>query len=274
MKSKKTTEIADLRTPPIYNERAFPVAYGQSSGRNKNRQSHRSDRIKETEALKVGTQSRLQQAALLSYLDGKPLNTLVTIRSSGFPPSKCTEESTPSNYKAVKKIVESLRKWLTRPSRRQPVHYIWCREVSPEDGEHVHIGLYLHPDLRGDLIDFFVRLLPDPVGKPSRKTRGEIARGAGGNWHIAVEKPDNKPQPTGYWIASYLGKGEPSQRVFRGQLENNQCKCERGRFFDGRIKGDRYDKAQGTIAGNDFREGRYDISRSILKLMNNQFKIF
>jgi hypothetical protein len=58
------------------------------------------------------------------------------------------------------------------------------------------------------------------------KTDGEFACSVWGSWHLAK---DIHPERSGYYLAAYLWKGEPSERFFRGNLIPNTRKPVRGR---------------------------------------------
>lgn len=268
MQRKSTSQTADLRTPVIYRERAFPISYSPANGFTKNSGStHR----KETSGLDIGSQSKLQNAAFLSLESGHPINTLITIRSNVYPNTALANQKDTGRHEQVAKLLESLRKWLTREKRKQPVKYIWCRESSELGGEHLHIGLHLNHDFLGQLIEFLARKLEEPAltsRRPiSKRTRGEVACSIDENWHLAVEEVDGKPQYPGFWIASYIGKGEPSTVRYRRQKRNNHRKPIRGVPFGGCVKHDNYDLSQGRIVGNQFRKGRFGISRSLNQLI-------
>jgi hypothetical protein len=248
-------ETLDLRKHSIYKERAFPLPYACPT-----------PPPKQTSGLAVGSQARLIAAARRSANAGHPINTLLTARWHAlliydeFHPLRAMQ--TPER---IRHTVELLRKWLTR--RGIPVKYIWMREISEKAGEHWHLALHLPSSEHEAFVAYVERIFIEPLASPPRswpsQTRGEFARSEHGSWHLAGEVTDGKPQFEGYWLAAYLGKGEHSQRVFRGQLENNTQKPVRGQKFGGRVRSDRYDEPQGDIRGTATRKGRFDMARSL-----------
>jgi hypothetical protein len=64
--------------------------------------------------------------------------------------------------------------------------------------------------------------------------------------------------------SGYIGKGVPSERLFRGNLIPNTRKPVRGRAFGGRERSARCDAAQGHITGTAALSG------AITSLKNNQ----
>jgi hypothetical protein len=248
-------ETRDLRKRPIYRERAVHYPYTCPA-----------PSIKQTHGLPIGTQAELIAAARRSADAGHPINTLLSARwdalliNDDLNPLRTMQ--TPER---IRHIVELLRKWLT--NRGIPANYFWVREVSDKAGEHWHFAFHLPRSKRTTFTAYIEQLLVEPIASGPRsnpnQTRGEFACSECGSWHLAGEVPDGKPQFAGYWIAAYLGKGEPSQRLFRGKLVNNTRKPVRGREFGGRVKGDRYDAPQGDVRGTTTRKARFDIARSL-----------
>lgn len=248
-------ETSHLRTRPIYKARAYHCPY-----------AHPTPPTKQTSGLEYGTQARLIAAALRASEAGYPIDTLLTTRWQGllsyddFHPLRAM--TTPE---AIRHLVELVRKWLAR--RGLPAFYLWTRELSDAAGEHWHFGLHLPKSKRKDFTEYLETVLVEPVApcpRPqSRRTRGEFACGECASWHLAGDTPDGKPHFVGYWLAAYLGKGEPSQRMFRGKLVNNTLKPVRGRYFGGTVKGGRYDVPQGHIVGTTTRKGRFDVARAL-----------
>ena len=74
---------------------------------------------------------------------------------------------------------------------------------------------------------------------------------------------DSKPERQGFYIAAYLGKGEPSARMFRGRAINNARKPVRGLKYGGRERSGRYDAPQGEVIGTDAMTRRYDMARNL-----------
>lgn len=243
-------ETADLRTRPIYKAPAFHLAYCRPS-----------DAPKVTGGLEPGTQAKFIAAAARAADLGHPLNTLLTVRwVSLFSDGDVHPLRAMPPPQRIRHLVELFRKWLTR--RDLPAVYIWVRETAQPVGEHWHLGLHLPSDLRQPFVNYVGDVLGEPRApcpRPaSQRTEGEFACGALASWHLAG---DIRPERGGYFLAAYLGKGEPSRRLFRGQLVNNTRKPVRGREFGGTYRGNRYDVEQGHIKGTTTRKGRFDIAR-------------
>jgi hypothetical protein len=221
---------------------------------------------KQTSGLAPGKQASLIMAALRASETGYPIDTLLTVRWQGLLTYNdlhpLRAKTTPE---AIRHLVELIRKWLTRCGL--PAFYMWTRELSDIAGEHWHLGLHLPKPKRKAFVKYLEERLVEPVARcprsQSKRTRGEFACSETASWHLAGEEPDGKPHFTGYWIAAYLGKGEPSQRMFRGQLVDNTLKPVRGKEFGGNVKGARYDVPQGNIKGTTTRTGRFDMARSL-----------
>ena len=98
-------------------------------------------------------------------------------------------------------------------------------------------------------------------------SEGEFACSVWGSWHLAK---DTHPERLGFYLAAYLGKGEPSERLFRGKLIPNTSKPVRGQAFGGREKSDRYDTPQGQIRGTIALKKRFDIARPLKKAMKTR----
>jgi hypothetical protein len=151
-------------------------------------------------------------------------------------------------------LVELLRKWVTR--RVGAFAYIWVREISADNGQHWHLALHL-PKRRHRAFLVYVeallgeQLAPRPRTKSRGGTEGEVAHSANGSWHLGR---DVHPERRGRWLAAYLGKGEPSLVMFRGQLVTNRRKP---------VRGDKYDVPQGNVQGTAARTKRFDIARHL-----------
>ena len=216
--------------------------------------------------LECGTQVKLIAAAFEAHKAGYALETLLTVRWPGlltyddFHPLRTRQ--TPER---IRYIVELIRKWLIRHGIS--AYYLWTRELSDKAGEHWHLAFHLPKSKRKDFINYLETVLVEPAAScpraQSKRTRGEFACSEYASWHLAGEEPDGKPHFTGYWLAAYLGKGEPSQRMFRGKLVNNTLKPVRGVEFGGKVKCARYDVPQGNISGTTTRKGRFDIARAL-----------
>lgn len=154
---------------------------------------------------------------------------------------------------------ERLRKWLDY--RRVPPLYIWVREAARPEREHLHIALHLPAGHRTDFTRYIARLIGEPhVSDCRTKSEGEITRGELGSWHIAR---DTQPQRKGLYLVAYLGKGEPSQVLFRGKPRKNAKKPVRGQSFGGRAPDGKYDAKQGTITGALHRVKRFHIAKTL-----------
>ena len=94
-------------------------------------------------------------------------------------------------------------------------------------------------------------LAPRPRTKTQGGTEGEVACSENGSWHLGR---DVHPERRGRWLAAYLGKGEPSLVMFRGQLVPNNRKP---------VRGDKYDVRQGNVQGTAARMKRFDIARHL-----------
>ncbi|MEP3632198.1 MAG: hypothetical protein ABJQ23_09795 [Shimia thalassica] len=272
----KSHEIIDLRTSPLYKEHAFHCSYKGTTDQKKTTIQNpiptsseaNTSELKITNGLEVGSQEQMISAAFTAYQLNSPLNTLLTVRWSSLRAFDDTNELFLLNIpERIQNIVERLRTWLTRTEQRVPATYIWVREVSPNETEHWHIAFHLPNQLRRKLSNYIQKLLGEPKRERPRsqqeRTRGEFACSEWSSWHLACEDPDGKPEFEGYWLAAYLGKGEPSQRLFRGKLVNNSRKPVRGALYGGRIHHDRYDAPQGSLGGTTTRKSRFDISRRL-----------
>lgn len=78
------------------------------------------------------------------------------------------------------------------------------------------------------------------------------------------------PERSGFYLAAYLGKGEPSERMFRGNLVPNASKLVRGQAFGGRERSGRYDTPQGQIRGTTALKKRFDIARPLKQAMKER----
>lgn len=250
--SESSLENDDLRKRPYTKAHALHLAYCAPATHHK-----------ATGGLEIGTQARFISVAARANSHGYPLNALLSVRwRSLFSDGDVHPLRAMNTPQRIRRLVELLRKWLT--ARNVPAHYIWVRETS-DVGEHWHIGLHCPPSERKALANYLAELLGEPCAPCPRttaqgRTEGEVACSAFGSWHLAQ---DTHTERAGYFIAAYLGKGEPSQRMFRGQIVNNTRKPVRGRAFGGTIKGDRYDAEQGQIVGTTTRKGRFDIARAL-----------
>lgn len=212
-----------------------------------------------TEGLPIGTQMRFIEAAQLAADKGSPLNTLLTIRwRSLFSDNDVNDLRVRPTAERIRHLVELLRKWLVRNGA--PPFYIWARENADSADEHWHMAFHLAKKRRRELVDYIVNLTGEPAGrrKSEKATEGEFARGTCGSWQLAG---DTHPERKGVLLAAYLGKGEPSQRLFRCQLIDNDKKPFRGRSYGGK-----YDIAQGRIEGTPSRDDRFFIANVLKKM--------
>lgn len=255
-------ETNDIRKSAIEVEPAIHSAYGAAAACPRT-----------TSGLKIGTQQRFIVAAEAGAKDGHPLNTLLTIRwtslfSDNSPHPLRALSTTPEQ---IDHLVELLRKWLTRND--VPPHYIWVRELSASVGEHWHIAFHLPKKLRPQIVGFVAKQTKEPAlsqrRSASRCTEGEFACGEIGSWHLAE---DTRPERGGRYLAAYLGKAEPSQRLFRGALRDNRDKPVRGVAFGGTERNDIYDADQGFILGTVFRGDRFFISKSLQQAAKRHMK--
>ncbi len=243
--SPLNSEIVDLRNSPIYKKPALHLAYDDLSP-------------KQTDSLDIGTQRKFVDAASEANLAGYSLNTLLTVRWDDLPQ---TDEFQIIN--AIPNTVEKIRKWLTRHDL--PVFYIWVREVSISTGEHWHLGFHLPKKKQKQFATFIGKALGEPPTFKSglEKEFGEFARGITAAWHLAEDIPKANSRWSGYWLAAYLGKGEPSRRKFRGKLIENNKKPVRGEDCHGVVNPSKYDAEQGQVTGTKSRKKRYDISKEL-----------
>jgi hypothetical protein len=253
MHTGETVEMSDLRKPPIHKARAVPSPYGR-----------RMPVPKITTGLPIGTQARFISAAATAAALGWPLNTLLTVRWNSL---FCDRDVNPLRVlptpDRIDHLVERLRKWLQRCGA--PPVYIWVRENADTTGEHWHFAFHLPKRRARKLVAFVAKLTGEAQAMgsrpPPRLTEGEFAIGELGSWHLAS---DTRPERKGYYLAAYLGKGEPSERFFRGRLHPNTRKPVRGQAFGGYQPDDRYDSGQGCIEGTTCRKDRFFIA-NVLK---------
>lgn len=253
-------EPPDLRKHPIYKDRADLSAYVPSTA---------NPALITTTALPIGTQARFIEAAAVAAHYGTPLNTLLTLRwSSLFSDNAVNWLRTMPVPERIDRLVERIRKWLAR--RDLPPIYIWAREVAGPEAEHWHIALHLPPQLR----KAFAAYVADLTGEARLKgktwagrTEGEFARGEIGSWHLAR---DIHPERKGYFLAAYLGKGEPSERLYRGVPRENDRKPVRGQAFGGDHRDGKYDADQGMITGTACRGDRFFIAKALQQWVKAQ----
>ena len=153
--------------------------------------------------------------------------------------------------RALTKTLERIRKWVTR-NTGLPLVYIWVRENTSAWAEHWHLALHLPKQCEAAFAEYISKTLREPrrtnQRRKSVRTEGEWACGINDCWHIAR---DTHPHRRGRMLAAYLGKGEPSQKLFRGQLVQNTAKP---------VQGGKYELPQGEIVGSPARWKRFDMA--------------
>jgi hypothetical protein len=218
-----------------------------------------------TADLPIGTQAAFIAAAFAAAGHHKPLNVLLTVR--WYSLFSDNDVNTLRPYPAperIDRLVEHLRKWLVRNDA--PPFYIWVRENADSVGEHWHIAFHF-PKRRQQVLAQYVEKLTGEAIQRRRnqieQTVGEFARGELGSWHLAR---DTRPERRGYYLAAYLGKGEPSQRPFRGKLVDNDKKPVRGVSFGGTYPDGDFDISQGKIEGTARRRDRFFIANELKRV--------
>lgn len=245
-------ETTDLRKSSIIGEPATQLPYGRKPRP-----------VMTTDGLPIGTQARFIASAMIAAETGFPLNRLLTIRwISLFSANDVNMLRSLLVPARIDYLVELLRKWLLRNGCAK--HYIWAREAAGSAGEHWHIAFCGTKKTDTALSNYIAKLTGEPRAPRKRGapqlTNGEFACGECASWHLAR---DTQPDRRGYFLAAYLGKGEPSQRVYRGQLRDNTKKPVRGTSFGGAQPDGRYDSVQGLIEGTAHRQDRFFISKSL-----------
>lgn len=294
--SNGTAETPELRKRAIYIARALPIPYGShqnpygNTGANKDGQgaapspaaaarplgavvSEIAKTIqppeKRTDGLPVGSQAKFIEAAKCAAILGFPVNTLLTVRwSSLYHHDNANPLFAQSPVERIAYLVELLRKWVGARCGGGFV-YLWVRETTSELGEHWHLAFHLPHGKRKAVASYLSDLLGEPVDHTPRtkaqgRTEGEFACSVWGSWHLAK---DTHPERSGFYLAAYLGKGEPSERMFRGKIVPNTRKLVRGQAFGGRERSGRYDAPQGQIRGTTALKKRFDIARPLKQAM-------
>lgn len=222
---------------------------------------------KVTTGLPTGTQAQFIEAAAVAAARGAAINSLLTLRWVSL---FCDGDVHPLRViptpGRIGHLVERLRKWLNRNDL--PLFYIWVREHADSSGEHWHFACHVPPHLQPALTRFVAHLTGE-AAQPrkrslSQRTEGEFACGELGSWHLAT---DTRPKRKGYFLAAYLGKGEPSWRIVRGHPVPNIRKPVRGEAFGGDQPDGRYDMAQGRVEGRQCRKGRFFIANDLKRQM-------
>jgi len=224
---------------------------------------------KRTDGLPVGSQANFIEATKCAAILGFPINTLLTVRwSSLYHHDNANPLFAQSAVERIAYLVELLRKWIGARCRGG-FQYLWVREATSELGEHWHLAFHLPHGKRKAIASYRSGLLGEPLDHTPRtraqgRTEGEFACSVWGSWHLAK---DTHPERSGFYLAAYLGKGEPSERMFRGNLVPNTRKPVRGVAFGGHEKSGRYDATQGQIRGTTALKKRFDIARPLKQAM-------
>jgi len=224
---------------------------------------------KRTDSLPIGSQAKFIEAAKCASILGFPLNTLLTVRwSSLYHHDNANPLFVQSPVERITYLVELLRKWVCARCGGGFL-YLWVRETTSELAEHWHLAFHLPHGKRKAVASYLSDLLGEPIDHTPRtkaqgRTEGEFACSVWRSWHLAR---DTHPERSGFYLAAYLGKGEPSERMFRGKLVPNTRKLVRGQAFGGRERSDRYDASQGQIRGTTALKKRSDIARPLKQAM-------
>ncbi len=218
-----------------------------------------------TADLPFGTQACFLAAAETASSLGTPLNVLLTIRwRSLFSDNDVNPLRPYPTPQRIDRLVEHLRKWLVRNGA--PPFYIWVRENADSVGEHWHVAFHFPKSRQKHLAHYIAKLTGEAIHRSRQQfaiTEGEFARGELGSWHLTR---DTRPERGGYYLAAYLGKGEPSQRFFRGKLVDNEKKPVRGMSYGGTYKDGKYDITQGSIDGTARRRDRFFIANDLKRV--------
>ncbi|WBU55423.1 hypothetical protein [Paracoccus sp. SCSIO 75233] len=224
---------------------------------------------KRTDGLPVGSQAKFIEAAKCAAILGFPINTLLTVRwSSLYHHDNANPLFAQSPVERIGYLVELLRKWIGARCGGGFL-YLWVRETTSELGEHWHLAFHLPRGKQNAIGAYLSDLLGEPLDHTPRtksqgRTEGEFACSVWRSWHLAK---DTHPERSGFYLAAYLGKGEPSERMFRGNLVPNTRKLVRGQAFGGRERSGRYDAPQGQIRGTTALKKRFDIARPLKQAM-------
>ena len=294
--SNGTAETPELRKRPIYIDRALPIPYGSHQHPYNNIEANKGgqgavpspaaaarplDAVvseiaktiqppeKRTDSLPVGSQANFIEAAKCAAILGFPVNTLLTVRwSSLYHHDNANPLFAQPPVERIAYLVELLRKWIGARCRGG-FQYLWVRETTSKLDEHWHLAFHLPRGKQRVVASYLSDLLGEPLDHTPRtrahgRTEGEFACSVWGSWHLAK---DTHPERSGFYLAAYLGKGEPSERMFRGKLVPNTRKLVRGQAFGGRERSGRYDAPQGQIRGTTALKKRFDIARPLKQAM-------
>lgn len=290
--SNGTAETPELRKQHVYIARALPIPYCSHQGPHSNTSANKGAQgavsspaaaarplgamvseiakaiqppEKRTDGLPIGSQAKFIEAAKCAAILGFPFNTLLTVRwSSLYYHDNANPLFAQSPVERIAYLVELLRKWIGARCRGG-FQYLWVREATSNLGEHWHLAFHLPHGKRKAIASYLSDLLGEPLDhiprtKAKGRTEGEFACSVWGSWHLAK---DTHPERSGYYLAAYLGKGEPSERMFRGKLVPNTRKPVRGQAFGGCERSGRYDTPQGQIRGTTALKKRFDVARPL-----------
>lgn len=291
-----SAETPELRKRPIYIAPALPIPYCSHPNPQRNTLANKDGQgavpssaaaarplgavvseiaktiqppAKHTDGLPIGSQANFIEAAKCAAILGFPINTLLTVRwSSLYHHDNANPLFSQSAVERIAYLVELLRKWIGARCRGG-FQYLWVRETTSELSEHWHLAFHLPHGKRKAVTSYLSDLLGEPLDHTPRtkaqgQTEGEFACSVWGSWHLAK---DTHPERSGFYLAAYLGKGEPSERMFRGKLVPNTRKPVRGQAFGGCERSGRYDAPQGQIRGTTALKKRFDIARPLKQAM-------
>lgn len=215
--------------------------------------------------LPIGTQAAFIAAAYAAADKHMPINVLLTIRWRSLFSDNGVNALRPFPIpQRIDRLVEHLRKWLVRNDA--PPFYIWVRENADSVGEHWHIAFHFPKKRQNNLALYIEKLTGEAIQSrhnQNLQTDGEFARGELGSWHLTR---DTRPKRRGYYLAAYLGKGEPSHRLFRGKLVYNEKKPVRGISFGGTYEDGKFDILQGKVEGTARRLDRFFIANELKRV--------
>lgn len=294
--SNEAAETPELRKRPIYIARALPIPYRSHQNPHSYTEANKDGQgatpspaaaarplgavvseiaktiqppEKRTYDLAIGSQAKFIETAKCADILGFPINTLLTVRwSSLYHHDNANPLFAQPPVERIAYLIELLRKWVGTRCHGGFL-YLWVRETTSELGEHWHLAFHLPRGKQKAVASYLSDLLGEPLNHTPRtraegRTEGEFACSVWGSWHLAK---DTQPERSGFYLAAYLGKGEPSERMFRGKLVPNTRKLVRGQAFGGRERSGRYDATQGQIRGTTALKKRFDIARPLKQAM-------
>ncbi len=259
MKTTDIPETGDLRPQlahAVYNSRGVLSKYAPPT------RAAKPVKKKSSDDLPIGTQQLFIDTIAYTYSLGAGINTLLTVDWD-----RLFSDNAPHKLRTIKYenripyVVECIRKWVKR--RIDVFYYIWVREVASDVGEHWHLVMYLPARYHAEFAVYCEKLFEEVQGSKTRplyskQSLGETAVSEYGSWQLAQ---DINPDCRGYYLGAYLGKGELSERVFRGKLIPNDRKPVK--HVEGRAD---YDASQGHILGSEHRIQRFDMSRELKRV--------